>query len=282
MTPIQLLAVDVDGTLAASRHDVSQATREALGRLVEAGVQLCVATGRRPRTTGYIVESLGIPVPTICLGGALVKDRDGSLLHGEAIDGSVLSAIAEMARDHSQAVVGQRDALLAGGPDFVLDSGPDWNEATATYFRSNEEFAERRDLAAVPPPDVLMAGVFGPRAELDALEAALHARWPERFLISIVAQPNPEWGDYCEIAPAPVSKWVGLQRLADHLGIADAAICAVGDERNDLSMIRGAGVGVAMGNATDELKSEADWVCGRHDEDGLVEVVARILDDHGA
>ena len=84
-------------------------------------------------------------------------------------------------------------------------------------------------------------------------------------------------GYYCEVVPSRVSKWTGLRRLAELLGISPAEICAVGDERNDVSMISGAGVGVAMGNACEELKQAADWVTGRHDEDGLVGVVGRIL-----
>jgi len=274
---IELLALDVDGTLAAARHAVSPATRGALARLVEAGVTVCIATGRRPRTTGYVVESLGFGVPVVCLGGALVKDHAGQRLHGEPIDRETLAAVAGMAREHGQAVVGQRDALASGGPDFLLDAGSAWNGATHTYFENNASYASRLDFAAATPADVLMAGVFGPRPQLEALAAALHGRWPRRFLTSVVSQPNPEWGEYCEIAPSHVSKWAGLQRLASHLGVEAAGICAVGDQVNDLPMIREAGMGIAMGNAVDEVKDAADWVCGRHDEDGLVEVVERIL-----
>ena len=90
--------------------------------------------------------------------------------------------------------------------------------------------------------------------------------------------PTPWDGSfYLEIIPGHVSKWTGLQELGDELGIAYDEICAVGDQRNDISMVTGSGLGIAMANAHEALKERADWICGRNDEDGLVEVVDHIL-----
>ncbi len=82
----------------------------------------------------------------------------------------------------------------------------------------------------------------------------------------------------CEIAPAGVSKWSGVQFVAEQLGISAAEICAVGDDVNDLPMLAGAGLGVAMGNAPDYVQSAADRVTRTLDDDGLVQVVSWILD----
>jgi 5-amino-6-(5-phospho-D-ribitylamino)uracil phosphatase len=68
-----------------------------------------------------------------------------------------------------------------------------------------------------------------------------------------------------------------VQHLARDWGIADEEICAVGDDVNDIPMVRGAGLGVAMGNAVEELKAAADRVAPCHDSDGLVEVVRWLL-----
>jgi hydroxymethylpyrimidine pyrophosphatase-like HAD family hydrolase len=82
----------------------------------------------------------------------------------------------------------------------------------------------------------------------------------------------------CEIAPAGISKWTGILRLAHERGIGAHEICAVGDDVNDIPMIVEAGLGVAMGNAVAELKSVADRVAPCNNSDGLVEVVKWILD----
>lgn len=82
----------------------------------------------------------------------------------------------------------------------------------------------------------------------------------------------------CEIAPHGVSKWAAVQRLAVERDIRPEQICAVGDDVNDIPMIRGAGLGVAMGNALPEVKAVADRIAQTHDEDGLVQVVDWLLD----
>jgi hydroxymethylpyrimidine pyrophosphatase-like HAD family hydrolase len=81
----------------------------------------------------------------------------------------------------------------------------------------------------------------------------------------------------CEIAPAGATKWAGVLRLAQQWGIEPREICAVGDDVNDVPMVEGAGLGVAMGNAVDELKAVADRIAPRHDDDGLVHVVDWLL-----
>ena len=277
MARIQLLAVDLDGTLVIAEDQISAPTREALHRLRRAGVELAIATGRRYRKTQGAIGSLGLPVPAVCLGGALVKGKDGRTVHAQVLETSEFRAVASLFREWGHAAVAQRDSQQ-DGPDFVVDESVPWNSPTRDYFERNEEFAERAEsLPDQARDDVLVVGAFGELAVLRELERELHRVHPGAFSAHVMPGFFNE-GYYCEVVPSRVSKWVGLQRLGDFLGIPRAGICAVGDERNDLSMISGAGVGVAMGNACEELKRAADWVTGGNDEDGLVGVVERILD----
>jgi hydroxymethylpyrimidine pyrophosphatase-like HAD family hydrolase len=82
----------------------------------------------------------------------------------------------------------------------------------------------------------------------------------------------------CEISPAGVTKWSGIRHLADGWGIRPDEICAVGDDVNDIPMIEAAGLGVAMGNALEEVKAVACRIAPSHDEDGLVQVVQWALE----
>ena len=78
-------------------------------------------------------------------------------------------------------------------------------------------------------------------------------------------------------APAGVTKWSAIHRLAQGWGIDDEAICAVGDDVNDIPMIRAAGLGVAMGNALDEVKAIADYVTLDVEHSGLAAAIERFL-----
>ena len=274
---IRLIALDVDGTLAAWGDEVTPRTREALARIRKAGIQVTIATGRRYRTTQRVVDALGIPVDTVCLGGALVKDAGGTTLHREHFDAADFGSLQQVARDHGQAVVCHRDSASQGGADFRIDVDAEWNEPTVRYWQQNEAWGSRMTGFGLEScPDALVMGCFGLEPDLRAFQATVEAAHPQSFEPNLVPAPLLE-GWYLELTPRGVSKWTGLRTLAANSGVAPESICAVGDQVNDLPMLRQAGMAVAMENAVDSVKAEADWVTGRCDEDGLVAVVDRIL-----
>ena len=110
-----------------------------------------------------------------------------------------------------------------------------------------------------------------------ALERTLHEHLPDKIHTHVLRSPKYT-GFLCEMNPANVTKWSGIERLAAQWGIRHAEICAVGDDVNDIPMIRAAGLGVAMGNALPEVKAAADRIAPTHDEDGLVQVVQWLLE----
>lgn len=273
-----MLAVDVDGTLVEHGDHVRPRTRDAMHEAAAAGVEVVIATGRRYRTTRAAVEALGLSVPVVCLGGALAKDAEGRTLHRERIGPTEIAELADLAGAHGQSLICQRDSHDDDGPDFWIDGARAWNSFTSRYSERHQAHAGwRKSLAGDPPDDVLLAGIFGETEALLAVQAELARRHPNRFACVVVPSVGFEGGGYCEIVRSHVSKWEGLVQLARRLGIPADAICAVGDERNDLPMLRGARLGVAMGNAPDDVKAAADWVTDRHDQDGLARVVARLL-----
>lgn len=274
---IRMLALDVDGTLAAWGDEVTSATRDALHRVTAVGVEVVIATGRRFRSTSRVIDRLGLDVAAVCLGGALVKESDQRTLHQTPLGPEAIRVLLSAMRDERMTLIGQRDSLVHGGADFVLDDAVPWGEPIARYVESNRDHAEARaDMSDAPPEDVLVVGTYGPYASLERMASRLGVEHPGGFDSTLV--PGP-WADtfYLEVVAAEVSKWSALEHLGALRGVPSDAICAVGDQLNDLSMIHGSGLGVAMANGHDELKTAADWVCGRNDEDGLVEVVEHIL-----
>ncbi len=278
MSEFRLLALDVDGTLAARRNEISDATREALERAAETGVEIVISTGRRYRTTCAVIEALGFPVAAVCLGGALVKEADGSTLAARCLAPDELRGITALVREQGLVTVGQRDSHGDGGADFLVDGALPWDGFVQAYHAQNEHHAEwRRDLAAEARDDVLVAGTFGEEDRLRELAEEVGRRFGGRFAARLLPPASTMRGWYCEILPADVCKWQGLSALARARGLEPEEICAVGDGENDLTMVQGAGLGVALANAHASLLEVAAWVTGRHDEDGLVAVVERIL-----
>ena len=278
LSPYRLLAIDVDGTLVNSSDDLTPGTRAALRRAIAAGIRVVLATGRRYSHTLHLVEPLGISAALITASGALVKDpADHRTLYKTEFDATLLADVLAILDRAGY------DALLNGdtfaeGFDFYQPAEPRENPYLAEYLAVNPGCGRVwPDFFASPPPGIFAGFVMGTRDEMLTVQRQLNTSLPGRVTTHVLRSPRYR-GFMCELAPAGVTKWSAVRRLAGQWGIADGEICAVGDDVNDILMIRSAGLGVAMGNAVPEVKAAADRIAPTHDNDGLVEVVSWLFE----
>ena len=167
----------------------------------------------------------------------------------------------------------------------TFDKGFDYYCRSAeTGSRELAEFLDKNlgcersvgNLILEPPAGVFAGFAMGSREQMAALETELGKSFPEQLYVHVLRSPRYA-GYMCEVAPFGVSKWTGVMHLAAEWSIRPEQICAVGDDVNDIPMISGAGLGVAMENAVDAVKSVADRIAPSNDDDGLVEVVRWLL-----
>jgi Cof subfamily protein (haloacid dehalogenase superfamily) len=278
MSRYRLLAVDIDGTLVNTREELTPRTREALVRAGKAGIHVVLATGRRYSRVLHLVEPLGIEVPLVTASGALVKDpRDHRTLYRAEFEPSVLrQALAIVERCGYDPVVCAD--TYAEGFDFYQRRPEVQSPELAEYFRLNPGCGRLwPELVSDPPPGVFTAFTMGTRDEMADLDGTLQERLPDKLSTHVLRSPR-YIGFMCEFSPAGVTKWSAIRRLAAEWGVGDEAICAVGDDVNDVPMIRAAGLGVAMGNAVPEVKQAADRIAPSQTDDGLAHVVDWLLD----
>jgi len=274
----RLLAIDIDGTLINSRSELTPAIRAALARAGEAGIHVVLATGRRYSHALPLVEPLGIDVPLVTASGALVKDPlDHRTLYQARFEPQVLLDVVNIVDHCGYDPVVCADTF-AEGFDYYHARLDVRTPELAYYFARNPGRGRLwPELLTDPPPGVFSVFSTGTQEQMLELEAALRRALPDK-LHTHVLRPPRYIGFFTEIAPVGVTKWSAIQRLARDWGIEDAEICAVGDDMNDIPMIRAAGLGVAMGNAQPAVKAAADRIAPGHDEDGLAEVIAWLLE----
>lgn len=284
----KLLAVDIDGTLVNSRDELTEPTRQALRRAVDAGIHVVLATGRRYRRSRPLVESLNIDAPLVTASGTLVKDPAShkTLYRAEFKRKSIVAASRLMVRRGFEPIwfVDATDDRAHPSETFefyctckeVLSGeagGPDLAEYTAFNGVFGRVWL---NLVEDPPEKIYTGFAMGSFEEMSELAAALTEEQPGVFYTHVIR--SPKFVPFiCEIAPAGATKWSAIKRLAAEWGIENEAICAVGDDVNDIDMIRAAGLGIAMGNALPAVKQAADRIAPGHDHDGLVEVVEWLL-----
>lgn len=249
---IKALFFDIDGTLVSfDTHAIPQSAADAIAEAKGRGVKIYISTGR--------------PVRFINNLGAIEHLIDGYITANGACcmaGGSVVSCIAIPA-DEARALV--RTADIEGFPVIVV------GERSLTVRNTDDDVDRlfRRMLnvtdlgEGVDVETVLSERVIQLTPIIDhATEKRLMAAMPH----CVSARWHPEFTD---ITARGADKGSALHTMAAHLGIDIAETMAFGDGGNDLSIIREAGVGIAMGNALGEVKAAADHVTASVDEDGV-------------
>lgn len=256
---IRLIFTDLDETLLSPAHQVGERSRRAIAALGEQGVILVICTGRAPEATRPIVRDLGGRY-FVCNNGAAVFDGD-TLLADQTLPGHLAGEMAAFFDDQ-------------GCPTYLMTpTGYHVTRVTPAVEAANRA----RGVAPAVPPRSAWAQPAHKVMPWGAAHLYGEAcrRWGDQA--HIIYHP-----DYLEIAPPGVNKAWGARVVAQRLGIPPAQIAAIGDARNDIELVRMAGVGVAMGNADPLLKAAAVAVAGDHAADGAADLFEAVLAARGA
>lgn len=276
--PYRILALDVDGTLLDRGGALRRSTAEAVARAARAGIRPVLCTGRRYRRARPVAQNLGLDAPLVCNSGALVKDpRDHRTIWRADFDPALIGAVLATFADRDEPAVSFTDRNPSGA-DFLVDRDPTGRPLFDDYLARNRPHAEVSPSWA-SRPDLGSHYHVCAIGTLDAMhdfEACIVDR--VGHLVQTFVQKSPRYaGTICEVLRRDASKWTALLRLAVAWGVEPSEICAVGDDMNDLPMILGAGLGVAMGHAPDAVLDAADHVTGDHDDDGVARLIDEVL-----
>ena len=274
MHDIRLIALDLDGTLLDSDKRLSENNREALERAASEGVYIVPTTGRFYSAMPDVIRSLPFVRYAILINGARVID---------IVTGKVLYR-AEMKWDHALKIMEYLDTL-----DVIYDCFMD-NRAWMTEalkgkideFSPNEHY--RKMLHELREPvDELKAFVSEKKHSVQKIQfffrdpsiredliRDLSIRFPAEAISSAVI-------NNIEINHKNANKGNAITRLSKKLGFGPENVMSFGDGLNDLPMIMAAGLGVAMGNASDYIKSHADYVTDTCDNDGVAKAIHHFL-----
>lgn len=277
---IRLIALDLDGTLLGSDKRVSKRNRQALQAAADAGVWIVPCTGRFYKAMPQEVSSLPFVRYVITINGAEVYDRDcDSILYRAEIAPSLAEQVFDymdqlpVIYDCYQDGWGWMDERFSPLLAEYLEDGNtlDMVKNLRTALPDFREAMRQRNMP------IQKTQMFFRKEDLDIRARELKAlavRFPE--LAVTAASPIN-----IELNSSDAQKGRALRELCANLGIDPACAMAFGDGLNDVSMLHDAGVGVAMGNASDAVKAEANLVAPPNDEDGVAQIVERyVLGNH--
>lgn len=262
---MQMVAIDVDGTLLRSDGKISAATTAAIRDAVKAGKKVVLATARPPRGVQAICKHLGLTGPHVLHNGAVIYD----VLAGQAhlhipLPGALARQVIAVARRHDpQVSIGVEviDRFYTDRMDTQLGAEP-------SLDLSNADSSHLEQVLGGEVTKVMMLGDAG---RLGAIQDELATRGKGRLGFAFSHMR------LLQVVHHVASKAEALDRLAKAWGIPPGAVMAIGDAPNDVPMLRWAGLGVAVVNAWDSVKAAARLVVPGQDEDGVAHAIRQHL-----
>lgn len=243
MKRYRLLALDLDDTLLTKDKQISAANKKWIDKAHQAGVTVIFATGRGLQKVEYLLEELALSGPMVLVNGAEIWAEKGKVLERHYINREDIHILHDLAE--------RADAKFWGYSVESLTHKRDWT--TEMLDRSWLKFGIRHDDLAV---------INQLREAADQLP---------NISVTRSAPFN------MEVSFKGISKGSGVRRLCDYLDIKMTEVMAIGDNLNDIRLIKAAGLGIAMGNADPELKRVADAVTDHHEKDGVAKAIQRYL-----
>jgi len=272
--PIQLVAIDIDRTLLDDNRGVSEANLAALRRAQAKGAQIALCSGRDLPSTRAISQPMGLAFWLVIQNGSLVIDPAGRAVYTCSLSEATANRALDVLNRHglgpvvyelyprAQHVWWQEGARSAPGMlEFRREHG-----AVITVIK---------DIRSVLTKPVSHLEVFDSAERVLAADREFAAD-PEVVAITNLSS-SQRGAALMGIYPAGTSKERALEQIARTLGITSAEVLAIGDNLNDIGMVRWAGMGVMVANGPEEARKAADWVAPSNNESGVAAAIERFV-----
>ncbi len=266
MNKIKMLVLDIDGTIFKKDYTATEKVKRTLQNLCNDGIKVVLCTGRMYAATKFIAQELGLNTPVICYQGSLVKNFCGNTetLFEKTMDSALArDVIKELKRRKIFFNIYINDELMVEEDSPLIQQYVDARNLTYKIIGNcdNIDLTGLNKILAIDDDTNL----------IENLQKEMAKKYKGKLY---VVRSTPR---FCEFSNPEATKGNALRFLAKLWNIKQEEIMACGDQDNDIEMLLAAGIKVAMGNATEDLKKIADYVTETVDNDGVVCAVAKYI-----
>ena len=270
MKKIKMICLDIDGTLLNSNHQITKNVKEVINKVAnEINIPVILVSARMPKGIVFLQRELEIEEPMICYSGALILDKNGEIISKESIDISNLEEIYKTVNKHNIHISLYKD------DEWYVEKLDYWAKQESDITNIIPKIADFGQLIELwktektgPNKILCMANPY----EISLLKEEIKANSNVNVL-----NIYPSKTTYLEIMPTNASKTSAISYLEKKFDVSKNEIIAMGDNYNDVDMLRYAGIGIAMGNATEDVKKSADDVTLTNDEDGVAIAIKKYV-----
>lgn len=268
MIKYKLLVLDLDGTLTNQKKEITPYTRDTLKKAQEAGVRIVLASGRPTYGVAPLADLLELDKYGGYIlsynGGEIIDWKTGEMMYKNLLDPAVLPHLYSCAKEHGF-------SILSYDGKYVLTEYPE-DKYVQHEARLNKMEIKKVDnfLKAISHP-IAKCLIVGDPQPLAALEIKMAEQLKDKMGV-FRSEPF-----FLELVPKGIDKALSLGVLLQEIGLVREEMIAIGDGYNDLSMIQFAGMGIAMSNAQQVVKDNADFITLSNEEDGVAYAVNKFI-----
>ncbi len=261
---IRLVIADVDGTLLTSDKALTEDAKAAVQTLGQAGVHFAITSSRPPRGMSMFVDPLRLNSPLAAFNGGVIANPDLSIIEQLVLDAATVRMALELIRRNGM------DAWLYRGDHWLVTNA---NTAHVQQESRTVRFGPElvSDFECHLENVAKVVGVSDDCALVARCQEEAHAALDGRASASR-SQPY-----YLDITNVEANKGRVVRYLSSWFHIASNEIATIGDLQNDVAMFQRSGLSIAMGNASDQVKAQADLATESNNDEGFAKAIERII-----
>ena len=273
----KLIAIDLDGTLLDDKKVIPKENLKLVYELLDRGYEVVIATGRRYWSAKQMTKDIDRSLVILANNGNMVREnKNDEIMIKKYLDLDDFKVLIKEGRERGLYPIIHVDKFDEGY-DMIIEMDKDY-KGYNNYLAKDEERYKRVENYLELDEDKILAVIYvGSKKNMESFHFDINERYPNKY--------NSHVMENIQIAEALLEimnplgcKWLSLQEYAKGRGISESEIIAIGDDNNDAQMIKNAGCGIAMKNASEQVKSVADIITEKdNNESGVAFELKRLL-----
>jgi hypothetical protein len=262
---IKLVATDIDGTILGSSGEFTDGVKRCIKTLQEKGVKVVIVTGRMYAGAKKIAQRLNLDTPVVAYQGGMIKTNDGKILYEKNLPSEIAERIIKWGRENNIHL------NLYSNDTLYSEKDDDEIKKYAEYQRLDYVVKNFDDI-----PKDRVHKLLGIDYQNPDLVTTWVEKMSEEFKDLHIVKSTPY---FCEFSTLDATKSCAVKFLQSYWNLKDDEILTIGDQDNDIELLRAGGISVAMGNCTDNLRQYADYITDTVDNDGFVKAINKFVLD---
>lgn len=262
MSKIKLIVTDIDGTILKHDYKFTQEVKDCINNLTQNGIKVVLATGRMHMATTSIIRELCLKTPIVSYHGGLIKFQN-KILYEKNLNSEFAIEIIDWAKQNNIHI------------NLYLDDELHVEKDNLTIQHYVKQGISKYTIKSF---DKVKLEKINKLVLIDFEDETKVTMWTEylakKYSDLHIVKSTPY---FCEICNKEATKAHAVNFLKDYWGLKKEEILTIGDQNNDIELLKAGGIKVAMGNATDELKELADYITDTVNNNGFVKAIERFV-----